>query len=108
MMNVIDAGSLRFLRSEIATLRERFQWVAAISHSFARSSKFANYVLVASHRKLDRRALVQAASHDGEAVLDGLSLARLAANAKVLTDDYAPVDQWVTRAGIDEQHRPGL
>jgi MFS family permease len=109
MMNVVDAGSLRFLRSEIATLRERFQWVAAISSSFARSSHYANYVLAASHRELDHRALVKAASQDGEAVLDGVGLVRLAANAKILTDDYAPVDQWVTRAGMEEpEHRAGL
>lgn len=96
VLNVIDEGPLRFLRAEVATLAERFEVVAAISEPTTfDEGLLANTVLVASHRPLDLDAVAALATSRGEVVLRGDALARFAGGAPVLTDDHAPVDQWL-------------
>ena len=96
VMNVIDEGEQRFLKAEVATLREQFAFVAAISwpDTFEHGS-LANTVLVASHRQLDASAIAEAVDARGEVLLTGDELTGFAGDADVLTDDYAPVDQWL-------------
>ena len=98
VMNVIDGGRLRFLKSEINTLRDQFEYAAAISAESSFLGGFVdNVVLVGSHRKLDHAALADLVGRHFQVVLDGEKLARFAGKARVLTDDYAPVDQWLTQ-----------
>ena len=96
VMNVIDEGDQRFLRAEVATLREQFAFVAAISWPATfEAGALANTVLVASHRTLDAGALAAAVAQRGAVVLTGGELTDFAGGAEVLTDDHAPVDQWL-------------
>lgn len=98
VMNVIDNSKLRFLRAEIATLGRRFEWTAAISNRSTFTGGFAdNVVLVASHAPIDAAALTRAAREDGLVVVHDERLARFAKGGELLTDDFAPVDQWLSR-----------
>ncbi|MBC9733653.1 fused MFS/spermidine synthase [Nocardioides sp. zg-578] len=97
--NLIDHGPLDFARAEVATLREVFDHVALL----ARPGAFAgtgggNLVVVAADRPLDLAALARAVGERGlgwvaraDADLDGW-----VGDARVLTDDHAPVDQLLT------------
>jgi len=101
VINVIDYPPFRFARAELATLREQFEWVGAI----ASPSKFArviggNVVLVASDRAPDEAVLENAAAAHADTLVTGSELVTFIGGAPVLTDDYAPVDQWlVTERG---------
>jgi hypothetical protein len=96
-MNVIDNSRLRFLRAELATLRDRFEWVAAISAPSTFNRGFAdNIVLAASHRTLDTTELRQRLRPEGLVLLVGPALDRFVGDTRILTDDYAPVDQWLS------------
>lgn len=91
-MNVIDGGDSAFARAQLATLAERFAHLAVILPAGGvPSSRGANQVLLASHRPLPALALD---AGDGR-VLDGEALRRFVGDARVLTDDHAPVDQLV-------------
>jgi spermidine synthase len=101
VMNLIDYPPLRFARSEVATLRRVFGHVVAI----ARPGLFAgerggNVVLVAGDRPIDaeRIASAIAARQGEEVVLSGPAVEQFAEGARVLVDDWAPVDQWLIRA----------
>ena len=52
-------------------------------------------VLVASHRPIDRTQLRRLAAVHGDVVVDGAALDRFIDQAPVITDDFAPVDQWL-------------
>ena len=54
-------------------------------------------MLVGSHRQLDHAALVDLVGRHAQVVLDGKDLHLFARDARVLTDDYAPVDQWLVQ-----------
>ena len=96
MINVIDFPNFKFARAELATLRERFEWVGAIGSKPELDGLYGgNVVLVASHRQLDARAMEQLTFLHGDVVLRGRSLSRFIAHAPVITDDFAPVDQWL-------------
>lgn len=96
VLNVIDQGAQRFLRAEVATLQQRFSTVVALSHPETfRTGAPANTVLVASGRRLDVGELASRVEVRGWEVLAGAALDRFAAGADVLTDDHAPVDQWL-------------
>ena len=73
MMNLIDAGN-RFARAEAATMRAVFRNVVVVPVSH-------NYVLIGSDRPVAQRGL------------RGAALDAFIGDAKVLTDDFAPVDQ---------------
>jgi MFS family permease len=94
--NVIDYPPFRFARAELATLREQFPWVAAI----ATPAKLAgqdggNVVLGASGHAPDAAALERAVAAHGDTLATGGRLDAFVGDATVLTDDYAPVDQWL-------------
>jgi len=101
VMNCIDAGPLRFVRAEAATLRSVFAHVALEARFTAHTLALGeNFVFFASDRPLPEAALAAAARRrgDGEALYGGPAVAAFAARAEVLRDDFAPVDQLVTQA----------
>ena len=52
-------------------------------------------VLVASDHPIDRPALADRAAAHGDVVRDGAALDRFIGSAPVITDDFAPIDQWL-------------
>jgi hypothetical protein len=104
LMNLIDYPPLRFARSELATLRGLFDGLALIaSPDVVEGRRGGNVVLVAGVGPLDVGALAAAIAARGgsERVVAGADLVELVGGAPALTDDWAPVDQWLSRA------RPG-
>jgi SAM-dependent methyltransferase len=96
VQNVIDYPSFKFVRSQLATLRERFEHVAAIAHApFDESAAGGNVVLLASHRPIDRERLQQRVVLHGDQLVEGAALDRFIGDAPVITDDFAPIDQWL-------------
>ncbi len=96
VQNVIDYPTFRFARAQLATLREQFEYVAAIAPQSSFDNQFGgNVVLVASDRPIDRRALADLAAAHGDVVRDGAALDRFIGAAPVITDDFAPIDQWL-------------
>ena len=83
VQNVIDYPTFRFARAQLATLREQFEYVAAIAPQSSFDGDFGgNVVLVASHRaaRSQRPARALAAKH-GDVVLDGAALDRFIGSA---------------------------
>jgi SAM-dependent methyltransferase len=96
VQNVIDYPTFQFARAQLATLRERFEYVAAIApQSSFDGASGGNMVLVASHRALGRQELSELVAKHGDVVLDGAGLDRFIGDAPVITDDFAPIDQWL-------------
>ncbi|GAA0794929.1 fused MFS/spermidine synthase [Spirilliplanes yamanashiensis] len=95
--NVIDYPPSRFIRSELATVQAVFPHVALIAPQDAiDGERGANFVIVASRQPLPREGLLAALNVqavDPVAMLTGPELAAFVGGAKVLTDDFAPVDQ---------------
>jgi spermidine synthase len=95
--NVIDYPSFRFVRAEVATVAAVFPHVAlaAVPDALA-GRRGANFVIAASASPLPLaawRARLGEAADEPVTVLDGNALDRFVDDARVLTDDYAPVDQ---------------
>ena len=89
LMNVID-GKLRFARAEANTLRQVFRHVAVF-----RSQTTTNQILMASNAPIDSAAIAAEARERRIRVVPvtGRALDRLIGDARVLKDDFAPVDQ---------------
>ncbi|WP_045745252.1 fused MFS/spermidine synthase [Actinoplanes rectilineatus] len=90
--NVIDYPPGRFIRAEIATVAAAFPYVALIAtpESVAGTGGGANFVIVASKSPLPPAAIVLP---EGATLVEGEALTDFVDGARVLTDDYAPVDQ---------------
>jgi SAM-dependent methyltransferase len=97
VQNVIDYPPFRFARAQLATLRERFEYVAAVGpRSVLNGLEGGNVALVAAHHPLDHAALARRVGvHGGDELLDGAAVNRFIGSAPVITDDYAPIDQWL-------------
>lgn len=92
MMNVIDGDHSRFARAELATLSDQFRYVAAIlPDGGVPKDSPVNQVLIASQSPLPHFDVDPV---DG-VVVSGRELTDYIGDARVLTDDYAPVDQLV-------------
>jgi spermidine synthase len=94
--NVIDYPPDRFIRAEMATVAAVFRYVALVAPQDALDGKVgSNFVLVASQQPLPLAALRLRLDRVQEAVrlLSGAELTAFVGGARVLTDDYAPVDQ---------------
>lgn len=95
--NVIDYPPSRFVRAEVATVRDVFPHVALVAPQDALDGVTgANFVIVASHAALPLdaiRARLDEKVDEPVTVLDGAALTGFVGGAKVLTDDFAPVDQ---------------
>ena len=101
VLNLIDYPPMRFARAEVATLLEVFPNAAVIAPEAVLSNdEGGNVVLAASDSPLDGPAIAAriAARGGQEQVLTGAAAADFAKGAPVLTDDYAPVDQWLARS----------
>ncbi len=106
--NLIDYGGLAFLRAETATLAETFDHVVLageprdVGVDQSASPNGGNFVVIASDRPIDPRALREALrQRDTQwTTIAGAELADWTGDAQVLTDDHAPVDQ------LAEPNRP--
>lgn len=99
--NLIDYPPLRFVRAELATLRQVFPHVAVIASPSAFAGEDGgNVVLVGAQEPIDAEALEAEIAQRGgeEAVLVDDAASAFAGDAPVLTDDKAPVDQWLARS----------
>jgi len=98
VLNLIDFPPNDFFESEVATLLEAFPHVALVAPDYQLDGFGGNWVLVSSDRPLPLRAIRRRAAvgGDGFAVVSGERLRRLAGDAPVLRDEYAPVDQLIT------------
>ncbi|MBM2619081.1 fused MFS/spermidine synthase [Actinoplanes sp. LDG1-06] len=96
VQNVIDYPPGRFIRAELATVAAAFPHVAVISSREALDGEVgANFVIVASASPLPTAEISRriAAVEEVGVMLSGEELTDFVGDARVLTDDYAPVDQ---------------
>ncbi|MGH9182394.1 MAG: fused MFS/spermidine synthase [Acidimicrobiales bacterium] len=95
VLNVIDGGPYRFVRAEAATLAAVFDHVAVVvPPPGQRGPGPVNHVLVGSDAPLGLGGRV--GPGDGE-VLAGAAVDGFVDGARPLVDDFAPVDQLITR-----------
>lgn len=98
--NIIDHPPDDFLRAEIATVRSVLRHVALLATvSAVAKQDGGNFVIVASQQPLPLAAIERRLQGRGTPYvsLTGAALDRFVGNAKVLTDDRAPVDQLLTQ-----------
>ena len=94
--NVIDYPPNRFIRAEVATVAAVFPHVALIAPPDAiAGGRGANFVILASPSPLPIAVVREALASVAKPVtmLEGSSLTEFVGDSRVLTDDYAPVDQ---------------
>jgi spermidine synthase len=101
-INLIDHPPLAFVRAELATLRDVFPHVALLAPTAVLSGDGRGNVIAVASRspiavaeigeRLTERELAWQA-------VEGASLDRFIGDARVLTDDFAPVDQLLTPYG---------
>jgi predicted membrane-bound spermidine synthase len=100
LLNVIDYPPLTFARAETATLLKAFDDVVLMADPASLAGEDGgNFVLVASDRALPVEALLTragGASGEPASVIARTEVERFAGQARVLTDDDAPVDQLLT------------
>ncbi len=100
VMNLIDHPPLRFAKAEAATIAAVFpHLVVAAPPGHLAGEIGGNFVLVGSRAPLDAAAIRAgiAARAGEEAVLAGAEARAWAGGARVLRDDFAPVDQLISR-----------
>ena len=96
VLNIIDYPPLRFVRAELRTLQEHFPYVAAIApQALFDGLDGGNVVLVAANQPLDEETLRSLVTAKGNVLVTGRELDRLIDGAPVITDDFAPIDQWL-------------
>ncbi|MDH2391152.1 fused MFS/spermidine synthase [Streptomyces sp. HNM0663] len=99
--NLIDHGGLAFARAEVATLSKTFEHVALVGEPTdigldpTAAPDGGNLVVLAADRPVDLRATQKTldARQTGWKIAAGDDLISWIGDARVLTDDYAPVDQ---------------
>jgi spermidine synthase len=95
--NVIDYPPFRLIRAEVATVADVFPHVALATLPAALAGRRgANFVIAASPRPLPMREWrdrLAVAADEPVTVLHGDALTDFVDGARILTDDYAPVDQ---------------
>ncbi|WP_183091652.1 fused MFS/spermidine synthase [Streptomyces radicis] len=98
-VNVIDHGEAAFARAAVATLLAKFAHVAVAAEPGAfDGTGGGNFVAAASDTAFDTAAWSgRVAERGGDwRVVDGAALDAWIGDARVLTDDFAPVDQLLT------------
>jgi len=101
VLNVIDYPPLRFAKAEVATLLRVFESVAVLAPTgLLDGDRGGNFVLVAGNQPLDGAAInAEVRARRGEErVLVDSEAAAWAGGAPILTDDKAPVDQWLAES----------
>jgi spermidine synthase len=100
-VNIIDYPPLHLARAQLATFARVFEHVAVWGPaSRARGESGGNVILLASDKPFPEAALVAAdEARSGNAVLstDPALIGDFIAEATVLSDDFAPADQLLTR-----------
>ncbi len=100
-LNLIDFDDRGFARAEVATLRAVFEHVAVIApRDRLEGEAGGNFVVVASDAALPVDAIQSrnTSRGDDDTVLgDAVRLDRFVGDARVLTDEHAPVDQLISR-----------
>ncbi len=100
VMNLIDYPPFRFARAEAATLAEVFPEVLVLAPpDYLDGRAGGNVVLAAGASPFDV-ASIEAAIADragSEVALTGAEAAEWIDGSPILTDDFAPVDQWISR-----------
>lgn len=100
-LNLIDHPPLGFARAETATLSDVFEHVAILAPvAYLEARAGGNFVLVASDEPIDVAAIAATTSARGasERAITGSDVATFIGDAVVLTDDFAPVDQLISRS----------
>lgn len=100
VMNLIDGQPADFAKAETATLAEVFSTVVVIAPSdYFDGPRGGNYLVVATNGTLDISAIEEAIeSREAAAiVLQSSGLQDWVGQAAVLVDDFAPVDQLISR-----------
>ncbi|MPZ89129.1 MAG: spermidine synthase [Nitriliruptorales bacterium] len=98
-INLIDNPPLGFARAEAATLREVFADVAVIApRDRLAGLDGGNFILVGSDTAVPVEAITasNAERGDDDQIITGAEVDAFTEGARVLTDDYAPVDQLLT------------
>ena len=96
VVNVIDYPPLAFARAEVATFLDVFEYVAVIAPvRYLYGERGGNFVIVGSRRPLPSDAVQMRLNTraDFEVVWSGAKAQAFVEGARVLTDDFAPVDQ---------------
>jgi len=100
VLNLIDYPPLGFARAETATFAAVFDTVLVIAPpDFLAGEAGGNFVLVGTDGALDDAAVTERIRSRGgaEVVLSGAEIDGFVAGARVLRDDFAPVDQLISR-----------
>ena len=98
-MNLIDYPPGGFARAEAATLLDVFANVMVVAPpDYLYGNRGGNYVVVASDRAFDLAAMTAAIGgrETGEIAITGDDVVAWIDGARVLTDDFAPVDQLIS------------
>ncbi len=100
VLNTIDYPPTRFVRAEVATLAAVFPHLVLISKpENLAGGKGGNFVIAASPKPLDVSAIAAALTERAPelSMLDTRAeVEEFAGDARVLVDDFAPVDQLIT------------
>jgi len=100
VLNLIDYPPLGFARAETATFAAVFDTVLVLAPpTYLTGAEGGNFVLVGSDAPLDAGGVRDAVGqrNGAEQVLAGDEVAEFTAGARVLRDDFAPVDQLISR-----------
>ncbi|MGI9018609.1 MAG: fused MFS/spermidine synthase [Euzebya sp.] len=99
-INLIDYGDLGFARAEAATLRQVFDHIAVIAPPQRLAGRDGgNFVMIGSDTQLPAQAIQARAISRGDddvIIADPAGLTAFIDGARVLRDDFAPVDQLLT------------
>ena len=100
VINLLDYPPLGFARAEAATFLDVFDDVAVIAPpSYLSAERGGNFVLVGALRPFEWAEVQDRIIARGgeEQVLSGVAVRGFVAGARSLTDDFAPVDQIISR-----------
>lgn len=93
--NIIDNPDQAFLRAEAATVGAVFEHVTVLLGPGAVGGVMGNSVIIGSDRPIDVRLLDQLREQAGDTGRRVERLEDFLADATILTDDFAPVDQLI-------------
>jgi spermidine synthase len=97
VINVIDYPPTEFARAQLATMAEVFEHVAVVApRTYLDFERGGNFVLVGSDIPIDADAITVRLT-DGEVVLIDGSARQWTSGSMILTDDFAPADQLLSR-----------
>ncbi len=100
LLNMIDYPPLGFAKAEATTLDDVFEHVVVIApQDYLEGARGGNFVMVASDSPIDTAAITASIRQRGgvEIAIGAAELARFVEGADVLRDDFAPVDQLISR-----------